>query len=583
MIINLGQTPNFSVSYDNSITANASHPSGQALAQSVLDYCEYDYARLSAFFGAAVPAQDLPISVTIAPGGGGASNNGANQITGYVGVNTGFIEPGLIEPLIVAELAEIFMAAQNNGWIAGWSNGEALSRVSGQVLYPENAWAFATGSSWFNPGSVNNLPDWVDNVEQTDQDYVSIGCGSLFLNYLAYQLNVTWPAICQAGAPSTHTLAETAGIVGAAGGFAGFKSLLQTNFPSGNLYGAATPFDQRLDDVYPLGQAPAQLPALYMRNNTSNDANNHGGPLSDSPDIILKNAPVANPQATFSTPQSIANADESDADVLAAQTNYLYLRVWNGGLAAAQNAFATVYYAPPATLVTPSMWTLIGTSYFPTVPTGSQIEVTSIGIPWPADQIPAPGHYCFVATVGCNYQPAPNPAQLNSFPTFQDYENFISNNPNVTWRNFNVVQGHMGHRRDYVPLPFHLTGAWMEDVVFQFETIAALPKGSTLALLAPDWIGDGLKPANPDVTFHRDHKTDLTCTRRARIPLPASESHVLGEIKLPARTAAASHLLAQVPQELHDRPYDVVIRQLYRGREVGRITWRLVPAAKKAK
>ena len=71
-----------------------------------------------------------------------------------------------------------------------------------------------------------------------------------------------------------------------------------------------------------------------------------------------------------------------------------------------------------------------------------------------ADQIPAPGHYCFVATVGCNDQPAPNPALLNSFPTFQDYENFISNNPNVTWRNFNVVQVHMGHKRDPVPLPF---------------------------------------------------------------------------------------------------------------------------------
>ena len=117
----------------------------------------------------------------------------------------------------------------------------------------------------------------------------------------------------------------------------------------------------------------------------------------------------------------------------------------------------------------------------------------------------------------------------------------------------------------------------MEDVVFEFETIAALPKGSTLALQLPDWIGNLLKPANRNVTFHRDHKTDLTCTRRARIPLPASGSHVLGEIKLPARTAAACHFLAHVPQELHDRPYDVVFRQLYRGREVGRVTWKLVP------
>jgi hypothetical protein len=41
----------------------------------------------------------------------------------------------------------------------------------------------------------------------------------------------------------------------------------------------------------------------------------------------------------------------------------------------------------------------------------------------------------------------------------------------MPWRNFNVVQVPMGHKRDPIPLRFHLTGAWMEDVVFQFETI----------------------------------------------------------------------------------------------------------------
>jgi hypothetical protein len=525
----------------------------------------------------------------ILPGNGTATNDGATAISGgyaptitsTVSANIGYLEPGLIEPNVVAELAEIFMAAQAKGWKPGWSDGEALSRVSGQILYPENAWLFATGSSWFNPTTSANPVDWVDSVEHTDQDYVSIGCGSLFLNYLAYQVNYTWQSIYEAGAPSTNTLAETANILGASGGYAAFLSLLQANLPGGNLYGNR-PLEQRLDDVYPLGPQPAQLPALYMRNNTSNNATNHGGPLADSPDIILKNAQVNNPQASFSTPQSIANPNESDPDVLAGQTNYLYLRVWNGGQAAAQNAFATVYFAPPATLVTPSMWTLIGTSYYPTVPTGSQVEVTSIGIPWPADQIPAPGHYCFVATVGCNYQPAPDPMLLNSFATFQDYENYIDNNANVTWRNFNVVRFPMGQIRPpwghFLSLPFRLTGAWMEDVAFQFQTIAALPDGSTLALQTADWIGRGLRPA-PRFTIHIDRETDLACTRRARIPLPVSGAHILGEIKLAARTTAPSHLLAHIPPGRHTEPYEVIIRQLHRGREAGRITWRLVPIA----
>jgi hypothetical protein len=40
---------------------------------------------------------------------------------------------------------------------------------------------------------------------------------------------------------------------------------------------------------------------------------------------------------------------------------------------------------------------------------------------------------------------------------------------------------------------------------------------------------------------------------------------------------APSHMLVHVPEQHRDRPYEVAIRQLYAGREVGRITWRLVP------
>lgn len=586
MIVQLAQTAHFIVSYDDTIAANANHPSGQRLAQSVVDYCEYDYARLSALFGITLPVQNLPISVTIDvatpahPGGGW--NDGINTLNVYVYPAETPSEPGLAEPIVAAELAEIFMVAQGKGWIFNGSNGEALSRVSGQILYPEDALGFATGSGWFNSGTHTNPPNWIDNFEPTDGDSASYGCGSLFLNYLAYQLDFTWPAIFQAGAPSANTLAETAQILGAgvSGNYATFVSLLQASFPTGMLHDPGS--TQVLDDVYPLGPPPAQLPALYMRNTTSDTATNHGGPLGDSPDIIVKNSVVPNPQQTYSTSLSIANADESDAVVIGGNTNHVYLRVWNGGHAAAQNVFATVYFAPVATLVTPSMWTLIGTSYFPTVPIGSQVEVTAIGIPWPADLIPAPGHYCFVATVGCNYQSAPDPEFMGNFASFQDYDNFITNTFNVTWRNFNVVPMHV-HKfnpqwGELVPLPFYLTGAWMEDVDFAFETIADLPKGSTLALQVADWIGRALAPAHNDVTIHRDLETDPACARRTRIPLPASVTHRLGEIRLPTRTAARSHLLAHIPPGVHHRPYDVAIRQLYRGREVGRVTWRLIPA-----
>jgi hypothetical protein len=44
-----------------------------------------------------------------------------------------------------------------------------------------------------------------------------------------------------------------------------------------------------------------------------------------------------------------------------------------------------------------------------------------------------------------------------------------------------------------------------------------------------------------------------------------------------AGTASASHLLVRIPETHHRRSHGVYIRQIYEGREVGRISWRLIP------
>jgi hypothetical protein len=573
----------------------SSHPSGSALAQGVVDYCEYDYARLCALFGVTLPAQCLPIAVNIVAAGQNspaAENDGAGTIpnglpptiTVFIGPTTGY--PFTLNPDVVAEEAEILMVRQGRGWNPSWSSGEALSRVSAQILYPSAAALTATGSSWFNSATHQNPADWVDNVEQTDQDFVSIGCGSLFLNYLAYQLNYTWPAIIGAGAPTTSTLAETANILGvAAPVYQNFVSLLQSSFPTGNLYPSTTPFLEQFDDVYPLGPPPEQLPALYIRHNTSDDGTSHAPPLSSSPDIIYKNASVADPQATYSTPASIASANESDPNILTGQTNYLYLRVWNRGAANAQNVFATVYWSPPATLVTPSMWTELGVSYYPQVPSGSTVEVTTIGIPWPADQIPAAGHYCYVATVGNNYQPAPDPDSLAAFASFQDYVDYIAANNDIAWHNFNVITVPAGQIKgpfgNLIGLPFLLEGAWTGEEEFLFETVAELPEKSVLALQVADWIGRGLVGEGEELAVLRDAATDPANTGRVRIALPPNEARSLRPVRLPAHTAAPSHLLVGIDPGRHHGSHEVSIRQLYKGQEVGRITWRLVPSRRR--
>ena len=575
-----GSTTNFVISYDSSLTGG-SVANGPVLSQAALDYCEYDLARLSRLFGEILPAaSSLPIQVNLVPGGGGGSNNLLNYIAVNCSVNT---EPMGVVGVAVAELAEIFMALQNKGWIAYHSNGEALSRVCGGLLYPNRAWLFQTGNDWLNgfAGSPNAArSNWVDNVYPSDQDFVSIGCGTLFLNYLAAQLNYRWTDIIAAGAPTTKTLAETAQILGVANPWTDFSNLITAHFPAGSfLPPQPTQFGQPnepTDNPFPLGATTIPAPQLYIRHNLADDGTTHTGSLSDSPDIIMKNNPVANPQATFSTAASIASDTESDAGVLTGQTNYVYQRVWNRG-ADANNVFATVYWSPPATLVTPNLWTLIGSSYFPNVPAGSAVEVSVPGITWPSDQLPPAGHDCFVAAVGNAFAPGPNPA---NFATFTDFENYIYANNNITWRNFNVVTpmgGHLPHWGKFLPLPFLLTGAWREEIEFAFETDADLPEGSHAAVQVPHWVGIGLKPGHPNAEELEDRDTDDKHHRRLRIAVTADREHKLGRIALPAETAVRSHLLVHVPLERHAKPYRVVIRQLHGQREVGRITWLLLP------
>ena len=117
-----------------------------------------------------------------------------------------------------------------------------------------------------------------------------------------------------AGAPTTNTLAETATILGVSNAWLDFSNLIATKLPPRmTLPAEPTSIGQPpepTDDPFPLGPVTAQLPALYMRHNLADDGTSHTGSLSDSPDIILKNNPVAIPQATYSTAASIASDTE---------------------------------------------------------------------------------------------------------------------------------------------------------------------------------------------------------------------------------------------------------------------------------
>lgn len=547
MLVQRGTTGNFVVSYDDSLT------NGPALADAVLGQCEQDLASISGLFGGIMPpATSLPFHVDLMPGtGGGASHPGCadTHITATIGPNVDAIGVPLA---VAAEVVEVFEAVQGLGLNCGASNGEALSRVLPGVLYPANRLRFMVGTSWLNSPRA----DWVTNTEPTDQDFVSIGCGTLFYYYLADQLGFAWKDIVAASAP---TLAQTAAQLGLQNAFTDFTALLARHYPPGAVAYLTD------DDPFPLPD-----PILYLRHNLADDGTSHTGTLAVSPDIIVRNGQVTSPQATFSTPASIASDAESDPTVLGGQTNYLYLRVWNRGKDAT-NVTGTVYWSPPATLVSPNLWNLIGSSTFADVPPNRVVQISDPGIAW--SSIPAPGHYCFVATVGNAEDPGPQPGSFASFP---DFVRYVYAHNDLTWRNFNVVQPFTHkHIGKYAALEVLIAGAWDESRRFDLEILAELPEGSDLALRVPLWLAVRLKEAG-DVEFEiTDEDNDET---PVDFPLRPSGHQSFHGVELPAERHADSHLLVFLRDEenAHGR---LTIRQLFEGLEVGRITWNLVPGS----
>jgi serine protease len=214
-------------------------------------------------------------------------------------------------------------------------------------------------------------------------------------------------------------------------------------------------------------------PDLYLRDFVGDTGNPTSGIVSQSPDIIVKQAAVANPQTTYGAGSGTENDPALSDDVDTGHDNFVYVRLLNRAGSAAANVSVDVYWSPPATLVTPNLWTLIGSITVPSVPVGNVLTVSD-GITWPSAAIPAPGHYCFIAVAGNAEDPKPG---LASLTTFVQYVTFIENNNNVAWRNFNVVPGppSAGPPPGTYRLAFLIPGAFDTGHVFELESIARLP------------------------------------------------------------------------------------------------------------
>lgn len=305
---------------------------------------------------------------------------------------------------------------------------------------------------------------------------------------------------------------------------------------------------------------------VYIRDDIGDTGDPRPAAPSASPDIILRESAVADPQGTFGEGSGTENSVTLGDEAQLGHDNYVYVRVRNRGGAAAIGVSATVYWSPPSTLVTPNLWTLIGTTTLPSVPVGNILTVSD-ALVWPTASIPAAGHYCFVGLVGTATDPAPSPGDLISWSNYLD---FIRNNNNVAWRNFNVVPAPPGEPPAHFDLEFLAPGAPREGLVMALEVVARLPEGARVQLEAPLSLLDALKQRSPYIKVEADRGM-------GRVPVGAHGVQPIGEGFFAAGSKAKCRLLVQMPAHGWEHAHEVAVRQIFRGEEVGRVTWRLTP------
>jgi hypothetical protein len=311
-------------------------------------------------------------------------------------------------------------------------------------------------------------------------------------------------------------------------------------------------------------------PDVYIRDFVGDTGDPHTGSISASPDIILRQSAVTNPQTTFGQGSGTENSNMLGHEAKANQDNFIYVRVRNRGGAAAANIVATVFWAPVSTLLTPDLWSLIGTVNIPNVPVADVLTVSN-AIAWSAAAIPAPGHYCFVGLIGNEDDPAPPTA---AFLNWGNYRRFIRENNNVTWRNFNVTPNTPnpppGYPKEFIVLPFLAPGAPDKGRVMGLEVVARLAKGARLWLEMPLYLLDSMHLWSPDLRL--DEKRNV-----AWVPLNPHGRRFMGDALFPAKSRAELKLLIEIPEEVREYEGEVYVRQMFEDEEVGRVTWHLVP------
>ncbi|KAK3309273.1 peptidase S8/S53 domain-containing protein [Chaetomium strumarium] len=331
-----------------------------------------------------------------------------------------------------------------------------------------------------------------------------------------------------------------------------------------------------IDTLFDNNNNTNQTTDIYIRDHVGDAGDTTSGTISASPDIIVRQQPIANPDLALGPGSGTESNPSLSQPVLAGHDHSVYIRLLNRGTAAAAAGSTTVsvYWSEPATLVTPNMWQQIGTVTFPSIIPSGNVTTSSSNstltvsprLDWPASAAPdTAGHYCFVALAGTRNDPVPVVPT-----TFPDFAKFVRENNNVAWQNFNVVSAPANAKDRWHRFAVAVPGAWDGDREFTLRAVGKLPQGSKVRLQLPKDLSKALRV-----------KGGCAEKEAVTIGLHPGKTVTVGKGTLGKGSLARCELQVRVPEEVYGTEGEVefALVQEWEGVEMGRVTWRFGPEA----
>ena len=280
-----------------------------------------------------------------------------------------------------------------------------------------------------------------------------------------------------------------------------------------------------------------------------------GGGISRSPDIIVFNQELNNPDQVLGTPEAM-DRDDLGEPIEFGQNNYIYLRIHNKGTQST-SGIAKLYWAYPSTFPTPDSWNLIEELTIPEI-VSDDYAIIGPSI-WMKEDIPNPGHYCFICIIGSSFDPAPDTSTVD---TYTEFYHLIKVSNNATWKNFNIIDMFVDSINEFI---FKIKGWRNTEVISDLKfDLVELPSESEVILkvlrrLTEECSLQGLDPVKQS-TLYNYYK------------LNSGEECVLKNMTLRAGEESDTKLTIEFPKTIAHGYYNMAIMQYIDNLEMGRIT-----------